>query len=63
MKLPYGEAARLEQIARKVETYLLNTEHPKGKHKARLFKAKLGITIESKEVGSPKQVMIDCSGE
>ena len=50
MKLPYGEAARFEQIARKVETYSLNTEHSKGRHKARLFKAKLGITIENKEV-------------
>lgn len=50
MKLPYGEAARLEQIARKVETYSLNTKHSKGRHKARLFKAKLGITIENKEV-------------
>lgn len=50
MKLPYGEAARLEQIARKVETYSLNIEHPEGKHKAILFRAKLGITIENKEV-------------
>lgn len=50
MKLPYGEATRLEQIAWKVETYSLNTEHSEGKHKAILFRAKLGITIENKEV-------------
>jgi len=50
MKLPYGDSARPEQIIRKVETYSLNLDHLKGRHKARLFKAKLGITVSNKEV-------------
>ncbi|MEL7052478.1 MAG: DUF6883 domain-containing protein, partial [Cyanobacteria bacterium J06588_5] len=50
MKLPYGKAAELEQIIHKLETYALNTNHDKGKHKARVFRAKLGITIDNKNV-------------
>lgn len=50
MKLPYGHAANREQIGQKVETYSLNFNHDKGKHKARIFRAKLGITLENREV-------------
>lgn len=50
MKLPYGGAARPEQITRKLATYALDVDHPQGMHKAILFSARLGITIENKEV-------------
>ncbi|MEL6939597.1 MAG: DUF6883 domain-containing protein, partial [Cyanobacteria bacterium J06598_1] len=50
MKVPYKEAFRVEQITHKVKTYSLNPEHSKGKHKAKIFREKLGITIENKEV-------------
>jgi hypothetical protein len=47
MKLPNGEMA---QLGRKLELYSLNMEHESGKHKAILFKKRLGITIENKEI-------------
>lgn len=48
MKLPNGEKAELGD---KLDPYSLNSEHPKGKHKAFLFKKKrLGITPANKEV-------------
>ncbi|MCG8366306.1 MAG: hypothetical protein MJA27_23595 [Pseudanabaenales cyanobacterium] len=50
MKLPYGDAANRNQIIQKLETYALDFIHSSGRHKARLFCSKLGITIENKEV-------------
>lgn len=50
MRLPYGSAARYEQVNRKVTAYALNINHSSGRHKAKLFKARLGITIENREV-------------
>lgn len=50
MKLPYGDRTNQEQIANKIQTYALNFEHRDGKHKARLFKAKLGITIANQVI-------------
>lgn len=47
MKLPNGARA---QVGQKLELYSLNMEHESGKHKAILFKARLGITIENMEV-------------
>ena len=47
MKLPNGERAELGD---KLERYCLNSEHPKGKHKALLFQKRLGITLENKIV-------------
>lgn len=41
MKLPNAENAVVDII--KVKDYCLNPEHPKGKHKARVFFAALGI--------------------
>jgi hypothetical protein len=41
MKLPNAENAIVD-IA-KLRDYCLNPDHPKGKHKARVFQAKLGI--------------------
>ena len=49
MKLPYAQAVDRRQVLQKLETYALNLNHPSGKHKARLFRAKLGITLSSKE--------------
>jgi hypothetical protein len=50
VKLPYGELADRAQILQKLETYALDTTHSSGKHKARLFSAKLGITLENKSI-------------
>ena len=47
MKLPNSEQAIL---GNKLERYCLNSQHLQGKHKALLFKKKLGITIDNKEV-------------
>lgn len=44
MKLPNGDRAIIP--LKKLTGYCLNPDHPKGKHKARLFKAVLGITID-----------------
>ena len=44
MKIPNPEKAIVE--IRKLRDYCLNTEHRIGKHKARLFQALLGLTIE-----------------
>jgi hypothetical protein len=46
-KLPNGDQA---QLGDKLERYVLNPQHPKGKDKAALFKNRLGITLENKEV-------------
>jgi len=40
-RLPYLEFAILDQ--RKLEGYCLNAEHPRGRHKARVFREALGI--------------------
>lgn len=41
MKLPNAENAVVD--LRKLRDYCLNPDHPEGKHKARVFKGKLGI--------------------
>ena len=43
-KLPGGDAAIVD--LQKLTGYCLNPEHPRGKHKARVF-AKLGFTAEN----------------
>ena len=47
MRLPNGEHADLGD---KVEQYVLNSFHRDGKHKARVFKSVLGITLENRSV-------------
>ncbi|MGK7960042.1 DUF6883 domain-containing protein [Crocosphaera sp.] len=49
MKLPNQDRIKQEQILKKLTTYALNFNHTDGKHKARLFKAKLGITLNNQE--------------
>lgn len=43
MRLPGGDSAVVDQ--QKLTAYCLNPEHPRGKHKARVF-ARLGFTAE-----------------
>jgi hypothetical protein len=47
MRLPNGDLA---QLGDKLDRYVLNLEHPKGKDKAVLFKNRLGITLRNKEI-------------
>ncbi|MDQ3010800.1 MAG: hypothetical protein M3X11_08880 [Acidobacteriota bacterium] len=47
MKIPNPQKAVVE--IRKLRDYCLNPEHRIGKHKARLYKASLGLTIEDAE--------------
>ena len=47
MKLPNGERADLGE---KLEEYVLNPRHPRGRHKARVFASVLGITRDYQEV-------------
>ncbi|MFV1995633.1 MAG: DUF6883 domain-containing protein [Verrucomicrobiales bacterium] len=42
MKLPHAEEAIVD--ISKVRNYCLNPQHPRGKHKARVFKSALGLT-------------------
>jgi hypothetical protein len=47
MKLPYGDLAIIP--IEKLLGYCLNPDHPRGKHKAKVFKSALNITAESIE--------------
>lgn len=44
MKIPNAEQAVVD--VRKLRDYCLNFEHPTGKHKATLFRDKLGLLID-----------------
>ena len=46
-KLPNAEDAVVEM--RKLRDYCLSPEHPRGKHKARVFASALGLTAEDSE--------------
>lgn len=48
MKLPGGEQAIID--IRKIRDYCLSEKHPRGRHKARVFAAKLGITASDSEL-------------
>lgn len=48
MRLPHGENAHVDD--RKLSEYLLNSGHPRGRHKARVFAAALGLTAQSAHV-------------
>jgi hypothetical protein len=47
MKLPNPELTIID--LKKLSDYCLNPEHPDGQHKARVFKAALGISLENVE--------------
>jgi hypothetical protein len=44
MKLPNGDRAIVDK--RKLSEYCLNLDHPRGRHKARVFGAVLGLTTD-----------------
>lgn len=46
-KLPNSENAIVE--VRKLRDYCLSPEHPRGRHKARVFAFALGLTVEDSE--------------
>ena len=48
MKLPGGERAVVD-IA-KLRDYCLNDQHPRGRHKARVFASALGLTVADVDV-------------
>lgn len=48
MKLPNAESALID--LNKLRNYSLNMQHDRGKHKARLFVAILGLTSDNAEV-------------
>jgi hypothetical protein len=47
MKLPNAEASIVE--IEKLRDYCLNPAHPRGRHKARVFKSRLGMTAAHAE--------------
>lgn len=47
MKLPNAERAVVD--LRKLSNYYFNAEHPRGRHKARVFKSALGWTADQAE--------------
>ena len=47
MKLPNGEGAVVDII--KLREYCLSLDHPRGRHKARVFAAALGLTADHAE--------------
>ncbi len=47
MKMPGGNAAIVD--LKKLMGYCLNPEHPRGKHKARVFATALGFTAENSD--------------
>jgi Domain of unknown function (DUF6883) len=55
MKLPNAENAMVE--IQKLRDYCLNPNHEEGKHKARQFREKLGITSDDAE--QLRQVILD----
>ena len=48
MKMPGGDAAIVDR--EKLTGYCLNPEHPRGKHKARVFATALGFTAENADL-------------
>lgn len=47
MKLPKADRAVVD--VRKLRDYCLNADHPRGQHKARVFKRVLGWTVDEAE--------------
>jgi len=57
MRLPNAENAVVDIV--KLRDYCLNANHPKGKHKARVFLEKLGIT--SNDAGQLRQLILEAT--
>ncbi|MEO1289393.1 MAG: DUF6883 domain-containing protein [Chloroflexota bacterium] len=47
-KIPNAENAYVDE--RKLTEYILNQEHPKGRHKAKVFESKLGLTKQDADL-------------
>jgi hypothetical protein len=47
VKLPNGDRA---DLGTKLEDYVLNQQHRRGRHKARVFASALGITRDNQEI-------------
>jgi anti-sigma regulatory factor (Ser/Thr protein kinase) len=47
MKLPNGDRA---DLSTKIEDYVLNLQHRRGRHKARVFASALGITLGNQTI-------------
>ena len=60
MKMPDGDAAIVDR--QKLTGYCLNPEHPRGKHKARVF-ATFGFTAENAETLRAALLMAAASGD
>jgi uncharacterized protein DUF6883 len=61
MSLPNSRKAVVE--IHKLRNYSLNSNHPVGKHKARVFAAALGITIEDAEWLRERALEVATSGD
>jgi hypothetical protein len=61
MKLPNCERAVVDVL--KLRDYCLNPSHVKGKHKARVFKAALGLTAKDAERLRELLLGVACTGE
>ena len=48
MRLPHGNQAIVETV--KLQEYCLSPTHPRGRHKARVFAAVLGLTADDTEL-------------
>jgi len=47
VRLPNGDRA---DLGRKLEDYVLSTQHREGRHKARVFESVLGLTLANRDV-------------
>ncbi len=47
MKLPNGDRA---ELGRKLEDYVLSTQHREGRHKARVFESVLGVNAANRDL-------------
>jgi hypothetical protein len=61
MKLPNGEQAMVD--IEKLVDYCLNPEHPRGKHKARVFLSACGLTAEHAEFLREQLIEAAAEGE
>jgi len=61
MKLPNPHKALVE--IRKLRGYSLNVDHSVGKHKARVFKAALGLTVQQADWLRTQALELAVSGE
>ena len=59
MKIPNCEGAIVD--IRKLRDYCLSMEHPRGRHKARVFASALGLTLDDAESLQEKLLEVACA--